>query len=84
MQVSVFVTYIARYGAKLIFEIAASSLIFYGDLGPASCATREYALLINNAAIGTYTINIEYCIGGIELHGRNSGWDRFLLNFVDS
>lgn len=69
---------------EMTVEIAASSLICYGDLGPASCATREYALLINNAAIGTYTINIEYCIGGIELHGRNSGRDRFLLNFVDS
>lgn len=69
---------------EMAVELAASSLICYGDLGPATCATREYALLINNAAVGAYTINIEYCIGEIELHARNSGKDRFVLNFVDS
>jgi thermitase len=69
---------------EMAVEIAASSLICYGDLGPSTCATREYALLINNAAVGPYTIGIEYCIEQVELHARNSGSDHFTLNFVDS
>jgi len=69
---------------EMAVELAASSLICYGDLGPSSCATREYALLINNAAAGSYSLEFEYCIDDVELLAGNRGRDEFVLDFVDS
>ncbi|ACF42779.1 S8 family peptidase [Pelodictyon phaeoclathratiforme] len=69
---------------EMAVELAASSLICYGTLGPSRCTTREYALITSDTAPGTYSLEFEYCIEEIEYHGYNRGKNSFTLTLVDS
>jgi thermitase len=69
---------------EMAVELAASSLICYGTLGPSRCTTREYALITNNMTPGTFTLEFEYCIEEIEFHEYNRGKNSFTLTLVDS
>jgi len=66
-------------------ELAASSLICYGDLGPSSCHTREYAFITRGALPGPCVLEVEYCIESIELSGEsNRGQTNFTLPLIMS
>ena len=69
---------------EMAVELAASSLICYGDLGPSECATREYALITGNTAPGSYVFEFDYCIGEIELNAHHRGKNSFTVNMVNS
>jgi thermitase len=69
---------------EMAVELAASSLICYGTLGPSRCTTREYALITNNTTPGTCTLEFEYCIEEIEFHEYNRGKNSFTLTLVNS
>jgi len=66
------------------FEVVPDHLLCFGSIDPCGKSVRKLAFHLRNAKPGSYTIDIEYKICGIEIIDGNKGKDSFKVELVDS
>lgn len=65
-------------------RIIPAEIACFDEIQPCSYVSRDFALLIDHALIGTYHISFDYCIGEIAITSTRDGSAVFDINVVSS
>jgi hypothetical protein len=64
--------------------IIPAQIACFDEIGPCSYVSRDFAVIIDHALVGTYHVSFDYCIGEVAIVAAKDGHAVFDINVVAS